>query len=536
MSVILGSAPRFLPARLATFGRRHAQANLSPLVRQLPIRRTVATHGSTAARYSPLAYTLLTRTPEAITPDDVLSSLPPIPGSLTPADYVPVLFVTPAFASWIDTSSHGFLEQWINRFYPNTSKCEHTRPVDAIVAVVDRLPDHRVNTEEAIDGVCTPESEGISLLLVNADNVRGKAAAPRRIRSMEAAESSLVFVIQNGDTRLFSKSPTHEIGLRLANTIFVNGNENTLFGTRWVYTPSHGYALDQSVNLSSCVVTSNASAVSDSFNLPLYPVGQRRRVISSMGNILRQLAKHTDSQSSAPMPASSELEKELPRYIAEHGIVDQRVSVWALIEDSEDGFQMDANTNTQKSLVSSIRKGGALHRVMSGGGGWGKKQGLLSLDPETTFLEADGRCGLLGLDDVFNNAHSPPDAPPPPPPPPSFDMPYFGDDLSALSQAARPGDYVQFFVSLEPDHVPAREHEDGSISFHFGVVSDAETVVQSTDSTKKDLVVASNYFGALSERAITYLQPMSGAESAEVVQESSAKFDIPGCRVEVVMK
>ncbi|PYI10292.1 V-type ATPase [Aspergillus sclerotiicarbonarius CBS 121057] len=533
MSVILGFAPRSLPARLATVGCRHSQAKLGSLVRQIPKERTVTTQRSTGVKDIPLAYTWLTRTPDEITPDDVLSSLPPIPGSLTPSDYVPILLATSPFAHWVDSSSHGFLEQWINRFYPSTN-LDPAKPVHAIVAVVDKLPDHRVQSGEAVDGICTSESEGISLLLVKAENIQGKVAAPRRVRSMEVTESSLVFALQNDTSTKLSQRPTHEIGLRLANTIFVNGNDNTLFGTRWVYTSSHEYALEQSVNLSNCKVTSAVTSVRDSFNLPLYPVGQRRRVISSMGNILRQLAKHTDSQSAEPMPASSELEKELPRYIEEHGIADRRVSVWALIESSEKGFQMGTDLNSQESLVKAIRAGAKLHRVMSGGGGWGKKQGLLSLDPETTFIETEGD-GLLELEGLFAVREAHPVSDVPPPPPAFFDMPQLEDSLSTLSQAAGPGDYIQFFVSVEPDHAPNPRSEEGSIAFNFGIVSDAESVVQATDRTQKDLVVASHYFGALSEKAITYLQPVTGAESSGV-QECSAKFDIPGCRVQVLLE
>ncbi|OOF99927.1 hypothetical protein ASPCADRAFT_1593 [Aspergillus carbonarius ITEM 5010] len=526
MSVILGFAPRSLPARLATVACRHSQAKL---VRQFPKRRTVTTQRSTGIEDIPLAYTWLTKTPDEITPDDVLSSLSPIPGSLTPSNYVPILLITPNFAHWVDTSSHGFLEQWINRFYPSTN-LDSATPVHAIVAVVDKLPDHRVQSGEAFDGIYSSESEGISLLLVKAEKIRGKVAAPRQVRSMEVTESSLVFALQKSSQR-----PTHEIGLRLANTIFVNGHDDTLFGTRWVYTPSHGYALEKSVNLSNCKVTSVVTSVQDSFNLPLYPVGQRRRVISSMGNILRQLAKRTDGKSAEPMPASAELEKELPRYIEEHGIADRRVSVWALIESSEKGFQVKTDIDPQESLVRAIRKGGKLHRVMSGGGGWGKKQGLLSLDPETTFIETDGEDRLLDLDGLLtvHEAHSVSELPPPPPA--FFDMPQLEDSLATLSQAAGPGDYVQFFVSVEPDHAPNPWPGDGRIVFNFGIVSDAETVAQATDRTQKDLVVASQYFGALSEKAITYLQPVTGAE-ASGVQESSAKFDIPGCRVAVELE
>ncbi|KAL7655965.1 hypothetical protein ACMYSQ_005101 [Aspergillus niger] len=351
---------------------------------------------------------------------------------------------------------------------------------------------------------------------------------------MEAAESSLVFKLQNDAFSKASQRSTHELGLRLANTIFINGNDTTLFGTRWTYTPSQQYTLEQSVNLSNCTVTSAVASVQNSLKLPLYPVGQRRRVISSMGNILRQLAKHTDSQSTEPMPASSELEKELPRYIEEHGIVDRRVSVWALIENSENGFHLENNANIQESLVKAIRAGGKLHRVMSGGGGWGKKQGLLSLDPETTFVEADNEQGLLGLEDLFADQERRPLSDISPPSPAFFEMPQIDESMSSLSQAAGPGDYIQFFVSVESDHAPD-SLKDGSMRLTFGIVADSEAIPSSSDRMEKDLGVVSQFFGALSEKAFTYSQPVIGTGASDSLK-SSAKFDIPGCRVALVVE
>src|SRR5699024_3303078 len=137
-----------------------------------------------------------------------------------------------------------------------------------------------------------------------------------------------------------------EVGLRLANTIFINGNENTLFGMRWTYnTTSSRLALDQYINLFNCIITSSAHSVHNALRFPLYPVSRRRKVISGMGNILRQVAKSADdSQSNVPMPASSELERELPRYIDEHDTVDQRVSVWALVETPEMDVPIEAGS------------------------------------------------------------------------------------------------------------------------------------------------------------------------------------------------
>ncbi|GKZ29230.1 hypothetical protein AbraIFM66950_003843 [Aspergillus brasiliensis] len=534
MSMILGRSPRFLSGRLATAGHRQPKPIVTSLVRPIS-QNAITSSRSTGAKDLPLAYTWLTRTPGQITPDDVLSSVSPIPEPLSSLNHVPVLLVTSAFAHWIDVSSNQFLEQLINSLYPSTPKLESPRPLHAIVAVVDKLPDLRARFEETGDSKTPSDSDGMSLLLVKEEDIQGSIAAPRRHRSMGAAESSLVFTLQNGTSSKTLQRSTHELGLRLANTIFINGNDTTLFGTRWTYIPSQQYTLEQSVNLSNCTVTSSVASVQNSFKLPLYPVGQRRRVISSMGNILRQLAKHTDSQSTEPMPASSELEKELPRYIEEHGIVDRRVSVWALIEDSEQGFQLETNVNVQESLVKAIRAGGKLHRVMSGGGGWGKKQGLLSLDPETTFVEADNKQGLLSLDNIFADQETQPLSDISSLQPLFFEMPQLDESMSSLSQAAGPGDYIQFFVSVEPDHAPDNSCKDGSMRFNFGMVADAEAIPSSSDRVQKDLVVVPQFFGALSEKGITYSQPVTSPDASHGLK-SSAKFDIPGCRVAVVVE
>ncbi|PYI32974.1 hypothetical protein BP00DRAFT_367689 [Aspergillus indologenus CBS 114.80] len=523
MSLMIGYAPRSLPARLACLRQTYQRV---PSI----IRRSVA---NTASSARPIAYTWLTQTPGAITPDDVLLSAPPTPESLSRTDDVPIFLVTSAFASWIDLSSHTFPERWINHFYSGSTDTVHS-----IFAIVDKLPDTRPQASQDSEGPCAQEADGISVLLANRDNVQGQLAAPRRARSMEATDSGLVFSIPTSESQASnggSGKTIHEVGLRLANTIFINGKENTLFGARWIYDiAAKRYTLDNALDLSNCIVTSPAANVSDSFELPLYPVGQRRRVISSMGNILRQLSKHTDTNSQDPMPASLELEKDLPRYIAEHNIVDQRVSVWALIETSEEGYAAGKEAS-RESLIEAIRKGGKLHRVMSGGGGWGKKQGLLSLDPETTFMEAAQKDGLLGLEGLFTagGANVSSNSPPPPP----FGMRGFGEDLSTLSQAAGPGDYVQFFVSVEPSQSGWPASRTGGNAFHFGVVSDAEAVpLQRESAEQKDLRVVPGYFGGLSEKAITYVQPMAGKESNGGVHESSSKFDIPGCRVALELK
>ncbi|KAL2800710.1 hypothetical protein BJX66DRAFT_290001 [Aspergillus keveii] len=517
MSVALGFAPRLRPARLAVKTSLHRQASGNGrhtirLQTRKSIDRSIATNEAVAKSH--LACTWLTSSPEQITPDDILSSCPDPSSNLT-RDYALVLLVTPAFARWADPKSP-FLEQWMNKINNRDVQPSAGEPVHAVIAVVDRLPGGNEDTAE---------SEGLSMLYVRGENIQGRPIASRQVRSAEREEPIIKFSFQKSVASQEAIRPhLHEIGLRLANTIFINGKENTLFGTRWAYEPSAGkLGLKESVDLSLCSVTVNHTGFQKSLELPLYPVGERRKVITSMGNILRQIGKHADGKLDEPMPASSELEKELPRYIDEHNIVDRRVSVWALIETSVES-PYSKSKHSQSDLAKSIQAGAKLHRVMSGGGGWGKKQGLLSLDPEVSFEEA-GKEGIVALSSVFsdNAQRTTHDATL------AFEQRMFMEDLSTLSQAAEPGNYVQFFASIEQEepsktqktHPPVSEE---SISYNFGVVSDAEALPSQTEH-QRYLTVVPNHFGALSEKAITFLQPVDD------VHESRSKIDVPGSRV-----
>jgi hypothetical protein len=452
-----------------------------------------------------------------------LSSLPSGPVSLSAAPAsVPILLVTPSFAHWLDPSSP-FLPQFFSRLYGNSPGNE---TLCAVTAVVDTLP----NTGPEI--TISSESEGMSVLVVEASAVRAKATPPRLIRSSASEETSLIFSVQAQEIGQTSKGPSHEIGLRLANTIFVNGRDTTLFGTRWLWNNiTNGYELDKSLDLTSCMVTATSQAVNTTLELPLHPVTERRRVIASMGNILRQLAKSTDATSTEPIPASSELEKELPRYIAEHNIMDQRVSVWALVENP-DSEVADPGSSTHDRLLQSLQQGGKLHRVMSGGGGWGKKQGLLSLDPEVSFSGTANGDDLVPFTQVFDPDTAHVDTLP------FIDKGITVDDLSLLSQVAAAGDYIQFFVSVEPSVAETKvsseiDSQEDAVSYHFGMVTGSmELEIHELETHRSDedgslIVSLPRTFGALSEKAIAYSQPMKG----QLASGSCTKLDIPGSRV-----
>lgn len=444
------------------------------------------------------------------------------------ANSVPLLVVTPSFAHWLD-NSHPFLGQLLSRLYPTVPK---SNTLYAVAAVIDRLPSSCAELEvsklvnkgrDPVDGL---DFEGLSLLVAGKDDVQGKVAPQRRVGGPASEEPDLVIGIQEQAGAPQRVGSTYDIGLRLANTVFINGKESTLFGVSGSYDEdTNAYTLNKKVDLTSCVVTFASTAVQPQVVLPLHPISQRRKVVSSMGNILRQLAKSSDPVSSEPMPASTELEKELPRYIAENKILDQKVAVWALVEKPDVDITGPSSTLHDR-VVTSLRQGGKLHRVTSGGGGWGKKQGLLALDPEVNFTGSAQRTEFAGLEELFNPG---PDAP--------LEMASFltqgmvGDDLSLLSQVATAGDFIQFFVGIElaPHNITSGVHQHGSISCHFGVVSDTEELdARGTSGEMPVLVHVPNTFGALSEKAIAYSQPLGPGGMGS---QTSTKLDIPGCRL-----
>ncbi|KAJ5130415.1 uncharacterized protein N7515_006454 [Penicillium bovifimosum] len=509
---------RFEQMRLAlNAGRRHFLSSYQVPRSLGRANRWYATQNP-AKRGPPLAYTWLTEAAEETTPDDILSSLPSGPMSLTAAPAsVPILLVTPSFAPWLDPASP-FLSRFLNRLYGNSTGNES---LCAVAAVVDALPN--TGPESSISS----ESEGLAVLVVEESAVRAKGTPPRLIRSSASEETNLLFSVQPQEIGQTSKGPSHEIGLRLANTIFVNGRDTTLLGTRWLWNQTiNGYELDESHDLTSCMVTATSQAVDTALELPLHPVTERRRVMTSMGNILRQLAKSTDATSTETIPASSELEKELPRYIAEHNIMDQRVSVWALVE-SPDSEVADPGSSTHDRLLQSLQQGGKLHRVMSGGGGWGKKQGLLSLDPEISFSGTANANELVAFTQVFDPDTAHVDTLP------HIDNGITVDDLSLLSQVAAAGDYIQFFVSVEPSVTETKvsgelDSQEDAVSYHFGMVADSMShVTHNSDEDGNSIVSLPRTFGALSEKAIAYSQPMK----RKMASNSCTKLDIPGCRV-----
>ena len=412
----------------------------------------------------------------------------------------------------------------------------------SVIAVVDKLPlplsDAAQLGTDAKDFEQTG-CEGMTLLFPDKKSLFGLKAQPagRRDGSSSQPEPMLVYGIASGNT---DHPARVQIATPVANTIFSTGQPHTLIATRWQFSPeTEKPSMREMFNLANCRIESAPTTSTTSLSVPLHAITQPKRVITSMGNVISQLAAENDGKKA--VPASTELEKILPEYVRKRNLENQRLAVWALVTPDDTNYADISAIGTTDDVSKAIASGARLHRVMGGGGGWGKKQGLLSLDPEydaaTTNKTHVGLPMAEILKDGLQEAKEEEVSMDFPDELPTF-LRFSGDDsISSLSSVAKPGDHVQFFVapldSLEraPSHISLPEGASTAETRIFGVVPASDTPSSSpawTDDTK--VIVVQNQFGALSNKAVTF-SAFDQASQSNGSQIAGTKIDVPGTRV-----
>lgn len=253
-----------------------------------------------------------------------------------------------------------------------------------------------------------------------------------------------------------------------------------------------------------------------------------------MGNIIRGVIGSDGNK----ITASTELEQVVPQYFKSRGEPAQATSAWALVipkthapyaikatskllfaqagadlentrpDDYEHWEQKGQEALWQSdpphwnSMVqASLTYGARLHKVLSGGGGWGKKAGLLSLDPVPFGAPVYSKPTKESTQDDFESV----------------------DDFStALKPVVEDGDFIQFFISpaaTQAEDVTAFQHlkeVEGftgkqAWSWEFGVVPSTIDSIpggswQHTEAASEEMVVFRGSFGALTEGGLTLMR------------------------------
>ncbi|KAI5853829.1 hypothetical protein BZA05DRAFT_394858 [Tricharina praecox] len=188
--------------------------------------------------------------------------------------------------------------------------------------------------------------------------------------------------------------------------------------------------------------------------MPLTPLTKPRKITEGMGNILRTLEGPDGDGDEA---ASRELESAVDKYLDSlpEGVdTPERVDVFARLTTQEPSSDV-----TELLFQPGVR----LHRVLSGGGGWGSKAGLLSLDPQNER-------------DVSQFAHE-------------FEARFDGDADYVHDGIVQKGQWIQFFIA--ENGAPA---ENG---LQFGAVGKIEDVRRVENDGKERTI--DGCFGGASE-------------------------------------
>ncbi|KAK1512889.1 hypothetical protein CTAM01_00284 [Colletotrichum tamarilloi] len=327
-----------------------------------------------------------------------------------------------------------------------------------------------------------------------------------------------------------SKPGSYVCTLPLANTIFQNGLQSTLIASRWKVNLKGGLDLvereerrAQEVN-----IYTRGSDHTNSIQAPLVPITAPRKIVSGLGNIIRQV--DVDGKET---PASAELETAVQalfdRRTAEgHEFPPGPVGVWGVVCPPGDdqagtieflnrlsetaskvrnaGDEWSMVLNTKEYMKWLINRGARVYKIQneeSGGGGWGKKAGLLSLDPEVKYSASSEEEDLDSFIRSFENRND------------------GGGD--AEQGVIAPGSYIQYFVAPPFTAAKANTAAEGESQFtdSFGVTDDARLEASPVPASR-DWKQIRHQFGAVTTHGL-FLECRS---LHPLVRET--KLDVPG--------
>ncbi|KAK1754936.1 hypothetical protein QBC47DRAFT_382218 [Echria macrotheca] len=373
-----------------------------------------------------------------------------------PSNAAAVVLASRSLASWLQDAT--FLSQLVRPLVPASSAAacadddgagEASRGISLLGAAVDAIP---IPSSYVSGGFKRyTAAEGLSVLHGEVDDILPGIWEMDLSESPSSSSSPALEFHVPGVGGGEEQKAGLEVTLPLANTLFDNGREWTLLASRWVHSSSSsGMSLVEMVERSggAKIMLRGTETTRSHIRVPLVPITKPRRVVAGLGNILRQV--EVDGR---PVPASKELEEVIPKLLAARTDTAAvgPIGVWAVIypesvardgglpsalevgASKDKGAEWRVAREVEHVMGGLLGRGCHMRRILSGGGGWGLKQGLLSLDPQTKYATAD-------QDDIE-----------------SFIRSFHGEDGDGTA-VITPGSFVQFMV--EPVGVAPTETQD----------------------------------------------------------------------------
>lgn len=528
--------------------------------------------------------TVLTSDPDKSSLQELLDRIPQFqPGNESGLFTDFLLLVTPSYAASLRKQKQ-VIEQALTRIFPvqeldrglhNKLGGDSREAVRLVAAVVDRLPKP---SDLSASAVGDSGSEGIALRLVANENPIWKPQVTIDGPRVEANLSDNKFRFLSFHLN-DSSTPAHMlpiVQLPLANTIFHNGLPSTLIWRKYAVQQG-GKGLVQideklcdshRVKLPQQLGRDEPNTLASS--VPLVPLTSARSVVACMGNIIRRLSGNSglvaQDDTKEAILASHELEQSVTSYHKTRGLSPRAVSVWALVIPEKTftgGLSMatrvlgernlpelwkaasDHDTDpSQPNLLTLLQHGARLHKVLSGGGGWGKKAGLLSLDPDSGYGQHPP------WEEITPVQQTEPEYVQGLSPVPAELRHVWGFEPQELPSIVNKGDYIQFYISPSASSEEERVRSEAPVgtpiqntstvrTVEFGCIPSTVDDMPSTQasSTERQGVVQTypNHFGALSETGIAMFFGLhsSKASSSNVHEATDAatKVDVPFGRI-----
>ncbi|KAI1755290.1 hypothetical protein F4782DRAFT_443429 [Xylaria castorea] len=294
------------------------------------------------------------------------------------------------FTSWLEDDN--FMSTLLETLYKPTSTVQTNRPsLHVLSGITDSLSSRRPSGEAR---------SGFSVLYGPANNILPGLWGEEGFDGTSQDSNACVSFLTNP---LLRNTGTLEVTVPLANTVFQNGRRSTLYASRWDTGSEGSIALRVKRPKMMQRIAERDGPVNHTLSMiPLLPLTPPRRIVAGLGNIVRQV-----EVDGCVTPASKELEAIIPKIFEERAHHNptsspRPIGVWCWVIpphcmkarkfDSLKLFQAGSSQTETDIALSSMEifsellsSGCRLHRILSGGGGWGLKQGLLSLDPETNF-------------------------------------------------------------------------------------------------------------------------------------------------------
>lgn len=351
-----------------------------------------------------------------------------------------LLLLTPSYAR------HALDLSFPLRAFENMSGDRNlVQPLEVVTAVVDAVPGSRLGEEgkEGIVYLYQQFAQDEPKSSTETASMTGRTGEWRTSNKPKPHSGELTFTFNGLATGNVAEEKlpgritdgiSYSVSLPLAQTLFTTGRETTMQLARYVPNPDQSHRLEcqsreelQSARLSLPFTREKPAAalgyhVRASF--PLTPLTPARKVKDCLGNVIKSVSSYAsfgqshhgynevlgedEGKEAAIQPASQELEVAISTHFAQQNMLPSPVEVYALIIPyargrfaTRDktlgheyarmllGFSREKSKDLAPSMIDQaiqelITVGNArLCKVMSGGGGWGEKKGLLSLDPDS---------------------------------------------------------------------------------------------------------------------------------------------------------